>query len=279
MIKAFKRKGAKLLAIFLAVAILIVLLLEIGIRVRSHYDAYIPDYDKIDIRGILNKDELADEDYETLFLQTGLTRLGIDGLLEKGLINRIIKIQEQYFKKQDYYLYSFAPFTGYLRRSSAPKVAYFAYLENGDILYSPTTFFSFVRLAHASMVVDSSLGLMAQASGYGSPVKYVHVNHFFARPAFVVLRVNENVGASVASYTTSNLIGVRYSLLAGIFGDKAPDNLTSTHCSHFIWYAYQRYGIDLDSNGGKIVTPDDILHSENVSIVQIYGIAPEKIIE
>ncbi len=279
MLKAFKRKGVKIIAICLIVAILIALLLEIGILVRSRYDAYLPDYDKIDISGILEKGELSDEDYETLFLQTGLTRLGIDGLLENGLSKKIIKIQEQYFKEQDYYLYSFAPFTGYLRRSSSPKVAEFAYLENGDILYSPTTFLSFIRLAHVSMVVDRNLGIMAQASGYGSPVKYVHVNHFFARPAFVVLRVNEDVGADVAKYTSDELIGVRYSLLAGIFGDKAPENLTSTHCSHFIWYAYERFGVDLDSNGGKIVTPDDILYSKSVSIVQIYGIAPEKIIE
>lgn len=273
MLKLLKRKWVKIVAIFLASVIFIALILEIGFLARSSYKAYLPDYDKIDITGILKKETLSDEDYETLFLQTGLTKLGIDGLLEKGLDGRIIKIQDQYFKEQDYYRHSFGPFTGYLKRSSG--VAEFAYLENGDILYSPTTFFSFVRLAHTSMVVDARRGLMAQASGFGSPVDYVHVSHFFARPAFVILRVNEEVGEKVSDFTKDKLLGLDYNLLAGIFGDKAPKEITSTHCSHFIWYAYMNSGIDLDSGGGKIVTPDDILYSENVSIVQIYGIPPE----
>jgi uncharacterized protein YycO len=212
-----------------------------------------------------------------MFLQTGLTRLGIDGLLSRGLTDRILKIQDQYFEKQDYYLNSFAPFTGYLKRKSAPKVAEYAYLENGDILYSPTTYFSFLRLGHTSLVVDGARGYMAQASGYGSPVKYVQVSHFFARPAFVILRVDTEIGKAVTAYTSGELMGVRYSLLAGIFGAKAPKNIKSTHCSHFIWYAYMQSGIDLDSNGGKIVTPDDILNSDAVSVVQIYGINPDKI--
>lgn len=278
MAEFFKRKSVRITAICLAVVIFIALVLEIGVLVRSQYEAYLPDYDKIDISGILKKTELSDEDYETLFLQTGLTRLGVDGLLEKGLVSKILKIQNQYFKEQDYYLNSFAPFTGYLRRKTSPTVTEFASLENGDILYSPTTYFSFARLGHTSLVVDAKRGYMAQASGFGSPVKYVHVNYFFARPAFAILRVNTSLGESVTSYTRNELMGLRYNLLAGIFGDKAPENLNSTHCSHFIWYAYMQNGVDLDSSGGKIVTPDDIFYSENVSVVQIYGINPEKIL-
>ena len=274
----FKRKSVKIIAILLSVIIFIAAFLEIGLLIRSSYDAYIPDYPKTDISEILGKATLLEEDYETLFLQTGLTRLGIDGLLSRGLRERILEIQDQYFEKQDYYLNSFAPFTGYLRRSSNPKVAKFAYLENGDILYSPTTYFSFARLGHSSLVVDAQGGYMAQASGYGSLLKYIHVNHFFARPAFVVLRVDSEIGKAVTAFTRGELIGVRYNLLVGIFGDKAPENLNSTHCSHFIWYAYMQSGIDLDSNGGKIVTPDDILYSEYVSVVQIYGINPDKIL-
>ncbi len=277
MAEFFKRKSVKITAICLAIVTFIALILQIGILVRSQYEAYLPDYEKTDISEILKKSELSDEDYETLFLQTGLTRLGIDGLLERGLEKKILKIQDQYFEKQDYYLHYFAPFTGYLRRNTRPKVAEFAQLENGDILYSPTTYFSFVRLGHTSLVVDASRGYMAQASGFGNPVKYVMVNHFFARPAFAILRVDTEIGKAVTAYTRGELIGVRYSLLAGIFGEKAPKELKSTHCSHFIWYAYMQSGIDLDSSGGKIVTPDDILYSDAVSVVQIYGIDPEKI--
>ena len=92
MAEFLKRKSVRITAICLAVIIFIALVLEIGVLVRSQYEAYLPDYDKIDISGILKKTELSDEDYETLFLQTGLTRLGIDGLLERGFINKIMGI-------------------------------------------------------------------------------------------------------------------------------------------------------------------------------------------
>jgi hypothetical protein len=127
------------------------------------------------------------------------------------------------------------------------------------------------------MVVDANLGIMAQASGYGTPVDFVRISHFFQRPEFVILRPKADVGEAVANYTSEELIGIRYNILAGIFTEKAPENLRSTHCSHFIWYAYMQAGIDLDSNGGKIVTPHNLLYSEELSIVQIYGIDPEKI--
>ena len=279
MAKDLKRKSVKIIAICLAIAIIIPIILEIGVVISSSYKAYVPDYEKIDISEILTKDELTDEDYETLFNQTGLTRLGIDGLIENGLAYRIIKIQEQYFEKQSYYFYSFSPFTGYLRRKGKNAIAQFAYLENGDILYSPTTFFSFIKIGHTSMMVDASLGIMAQASGHGIPVMPIHISRFFSRPAFVILRADGETGNAVANYTQEFLMGKRYSLFAGIFGEKAPENISSTHCSHFIWYAYMQSGIDIDSDGGKIVTPDDILYSENLSIVQIYGISPDILIE
>ena len=210
-------------------------------------------------------------------MQTGLTRIGIDGLRDRGLISRILEIQDQYFEEQYIYLNEFAPFTGYLKRTIKSGVAEYAFLENGDILFSPTTFLSFISLGHASMVVDANLGVMAQASGYGTPVDFVRISHFFSRPEFVILRPKADVGEAVANYTSEKLIGLRYSILAGIFADKAPENLRSTHCSHFTWYAYMQAGIDLDSNGGKVVTPQNLLYSENLSIVQIYGIDPDKI--
>ncbi len=44
-----------------------------------------------------------------------------------------------------------------------------------------------------------------------------------------------------------------------------------------MWYAYHKFGIDIDSNGGKIVTPYQILNSENLSVVQVFGMDPEDI--
>ena len=49
------------------------------------------------------------------------------------------------------------------------------------------------------------------------------------------------------------------------------------HCSYLIWYAWNRFGYDLDSDGGRLVTCDDILNSPLVEIVQVYGLDLESV--
>ena len=279
--KILKLGIVKIIAFVLLLFFLVILLLQLGVLLSSSYEAWRPDYPKEDISEILKKDELSDEDYACLLRQTGLTKLGIDGLRERGLNEKILKIQEKYFEEQNYFFYSFAPFTGYLKRDMQDMSTEFCYLENGDILYSKTTYVSFFEIGHSSMVIDGERGVMAQASGYKSKLKLLSIATFSVRPTFVVLRVkglDEDARESVASYVKSELLGAEYSAFAGIFGDKAKETLSKTQCAHFIWYSYMKYGVDLDSNGGKLVLPKDIVKSENVSIVQIFGIDPEKIL-
>ena len=71
---------------------------------------------------------------------------------------------------------------------------------------------------------------------------------------------------------------VEYRITVGLFSEKFPEELSFTHCSHMIWYTYMRLGLDLDASGGGIVTPGDILRSENVEIVQIYGMNPKNFV-
>ena len=53
---------------------------------------------------------------------------------------------------------------------------------------------------------------------------------------------------------------------------KSSENpLQGTHCAHLVWYAYKQFGYDLDSDGGRIVTPRDLYESPMLEIVQIYG--------
>ncbi len=281
--KFFEKKSVRIVAIILCVALLIPLILELGLRISAGFTAWRPDYEKCDITPLLEKTELDGEDYELLYRQTGLTRIGIDGLLKEGFKARIFEIQNQFFEEQDYKMREFAPFTGYMRRTPPNDPASFCILENGDILYSPTTFFSFIRLGHTAIVIDAPTvyggGYLAQASGYGTSIIKLTLDSFFIRPAFVVLRVNEDeeTREAAASLVKEKLGTAEYGLFAGIFGDKAPEELEKTHCSHLVWYAWYMNGVDIDSNGGKIVTPKDILRSENLSVVQVYGIDPESL--
>ena len=91
-----------------------------------------------------------------------------------------------------------------------------------------------------------------------------------------------------AGYASEYLVDIPYQLLAGIY-DRVFDTkeitvhaaeqaglttipaLKGTQCAHLVWYAYKQVGIDLDSDGGLIVTPYDIQNSPYLDVIQLYG--------
>ena len=210
-------------------------------------------------------------DYELIYKQTGLTRLGVDPLLEEKNIGEILRIQDAFFSERDYYYDCFAPFTGRFekKRGRYPN----APLCDGDIIFCPATYLSSSVLGHTAIVVDGEVGRIAEAYGFGAGFDTTLSASFFVYPAFVILRpkVDEQIKQQVAQYTKTELVGAEYDILAGLFEEKAPEVLERTHCSHAVWYAYNKFGIDLDSNGGKIVTPTDILNSPYLEVVQVFG--------
>lgn len=114
-----------------------------------------------------------------------------------------------------------------------------------------------------------------------------------------------NIPQQVADYARENLKGIPYGLLAGVSERLSPkksagiqisaENATgpllnrrsvssgmeqgvvsevtikSTQCAHLVWHAYKQFGIDLDSDGGLLVTPFDIQNSEYLEVIQSYG--------
>ena len=100
MTKLRKRILIIVLASLLLILSLVYPFFLIGERVALGFERYYPTYDKIDISGILAKDTLSAEDYNTLYMQTGLTRLAIDDfLLDSDGVSQILYIQERYFHK------------------------------------------------------------------------------------------------------------------------------------------------------------------------------------
>ena len=49
----------------------------------------------------------------------------------------------------------------------------------------------------------------------------------------------------------------------------------ATHCSHLVWQAYKHFGYDIDSDGGPLVTCNDIARSDLLEVVQVYGFDPD----
>lgn len=78
--------------------------------------------------------------------------------------------------------------------------------------------------------------------------------------------VSSEIRSQIAEFAAQSLVNKPYSLFAGIFDDN------STHCSYLIWSAFNEFGYDLNSNGGKIVTPSDIAKSPLLELKQVYGL-------
>ena len=97
-------------------------------------------------------------------------------------------------------------------------------------------------------------------------------------PGFVVLRYPDtDVATKAADYAREHLLNIDYNIFAGIIKkDKSDEQKPeSSHCSHIVWQAYMAMGIDIDRDGGPLVTPYDVAMCKELRVVQIYGIHPE----
>lgn len=276
-----KKRGKAFRTLCVLAAVLLFLcaaigVLQLGAVTNLAKTPWYPSYEKENILPLLQKSERTEEEYRTLQRQTGLTKLGIDGLLQIGAVGKIQDIQAYYFKRQETKRNKIAPFS-YME--TVEKGAQFAALENGDILLTPSVFVSWFRYGHSALVVNAAKGeiLEAYEPGSTSSVSFLSTLRY---AAFIIVRpkTEKAVREAAAEFARESLLDIPYSLTAGIFGKKFDETgLKKTQCTHIVWYAYRKFGVDIDGNGGKIVKPPDILLSREVEIVQIYGVDPDEL--
>ena len=241
------------------------------IVLQSHWahreDGYIPPYSQL----------LIDEetDRNILFLQTGLGPQAVDKLIEQDQFDTALALQDAMFEPTGAECTPlFGWFTRVDRRAPDERII-LADLRPGDILLTFSTHSLGWRHGHAGLVVGENAVLESISIGEASSV--VSADHWRTYRDFVVLRVkdaDEELQKAVAAYAQCNLNGVSYRLLSGWIGEKAgdiDDPWFGAHCSYLIWYAWNQFGVDLDSDGGRLVTCDDIVKSEWVEVVQAYG--------
>ena len=268
------KKTKRRLAVWIAVLTFVVsalAFLQAGcVYAERSWTHFYPDYAQEDILPILEKAELTDEDYELLYRQTGLTKLGIDGLLAEGNVDRIVEIQHYFFKKQTVYIDHFNPYT---YSEEINDIIPMARLEAGDILVTATVRVSWLRYGHAALVVDGDEEMVLESMSPGSKSTFNSASDFSKLANFMVLRpkVDEETKAEMVEYATQNLLGKPYRFTLGIFYKKYPETLRVSQCAHLVWYAYKKFGYDLDSTGGGVVKPQDMVRSEHVEVVQAYG--------
>ena len=234
------------------------------------------------------------QEIQLLSQQTGLHENVILKLLEENRGAELLEIQEIYFAPITIESLQTTPLTisEWLSEESEQALGGMPLvdIQNGDILVTKNSRFLGWRNGHAGLVVDVQKGLVLEALTLGSPTKLCSMKRWEKYPSFQVLRLKEDaviggngdshngqetsLPSQVAAYAKENLVDIPYNLLADILKSPKAGELaipTGTHCAHLIWYAYKQFGIDLDSDGGLIVTPNDIANSPYLEVVQSYG--------
>lgn len=253
--------------------------LQLGaIVTMKTWEHWTPNYAKENLQPILEKETLTEEDYEFLRRQTGLTKIGIDGLREEGNVGRIHLIQDVFFTPPVLEIDHYTVFT-YIEYMK--QMLTFANLEDGDIVISATTYVSGFRYGHGALVVDGDRMLMLESFAPGTVSEISNLSASMGKLANIIVlrpKCSKEVRAEVARRAKEELLGIPYSMVVGVLTPKYTEQLKGTQCAHLVWYAYKKYaGLDLDGNGGAVVKPQDLFLSDQVEVVQFYGFNPDKL--
>lgn len=236
---------------------------------------FVPQDARLDLRALLEKPALSAEDQRTLLRQTGLGPAALQELRTKSAAGNaaILDYQDAFFTAAEL---DCQPLVGGITREdrrlggSAPP---FASLRPGDILVTLSTHSFGWKHGHAALVLDRDTALESLTLGTASLV--TQTADWLRYSNYAVLRVKNlsaAAGQAVAAAALSDLQGIPYGLRAGLLGDKAPSGgAAAVQCAYLVWYAWQRFGVDLDGDGGRLVTPQDFLRSDKLELVQVYG--------
>lgn len=266
-----KNKKKRVLWILAAFAS-ILLLFYFAQRFWAHRNGYfVPNYPKVTLT--------QDSDYETIFLQTGLGPSAVDRLLSTGNFQTILNAQTAFFDPPSA---DCTPLLGWFTRedrlehSGTPLID----LQPGDIVLTLSTHTAGWRHGHAGLVIDNNTSLECIVLGTNSTL--VDIEHWTSYSNYAVLRLKEitpELQQDVVAYSLDHLLDVPYRLLCGFIGTKAPNPDVPNfglHCSYLVWYAWNHFGYDLDSDSGRLTTVYDLLYSDLLDVIQIYGIDPRQ---
>jgi uncharacterized protein YycO len=231
-------------------------------------------YEKVE-----NGYELSEEDYEEIFLQSGLGKPAVDKLLIDGRPDKISEYRDYYLMDKDYYCYRKGVFACHERITDVDgkeiRNPDFADLQNGDIILTLSIHSLGWRHGHATIITDAETGIGVQAVMIGEKSNNSRIWSWSKYPLVAVLRPKDtdaSVRNQAGQFAEENLKGLYYSFSGGIFsGRDVEEALNTTQCAHLVWYAYFACGIDIAPESGRIITPKDFLNSENLEIVQVYG--------
>lgn len=215
--------------------------------------------------------DYSDAEFKRAFMQTGLGRSAVMSLSDT---DELISYQRRFFTEPDYRRVFRTPFfcEEYVDKPTVKIVP----VEKGDVLVTCSSHVMTWRNGHAAIVTDAESGKTLEAVVIGKPSSYCTVKKWEHYPNFKLLRLKDapaEVRSAAADIADRYFDELPYNLLAGIYPPKycEASRATGTQCAHLVWLAYASVGYDIDSNGGLIVTPDDISESTYFEVVQTYG--------
>ncbi len=219
------------------------------------------------------KENLSDSDYAYLLQQTGLGKPALDALRQsENCLFELYFFQEQMTKISAFQRqFMFFPTTtvevlnndrGGIDEVVLPE------LLPGDVFITRSTKTLPYRHGHAALVLDSN-GTLAESMMIGYDSTLSDTESWLSYATLMILRPkNRDAGQQAVTFAKENLLGVPYHLLAGKSGE---GDTKGTQCAHLVWRAYQAAGLDIDSDGGFLVTPCDIAGSDEFELVFCYG--------
>lgn len=245
-------------------------------RFWAHRAGYfVPDYPQVTLT--------EQTDYETIFLQTGLGSSAAKNLLETGEFQAILDAQDAFFHPPKA---ECTPLLGWFTREDRfvnGAGIPLADLQPGDVLVTLSTHTAGWRHGHAALVIDENTTLESIVLGTNSTL--VNAARWASYSNYAVLRIKNvtpELQQQVTEYSKKHLLDVPYHLTSGWIGPKAPqpgDAQFGLHCSYLVWYAWNQFGYDLDSDGGRLVTAHDLLQSDLLEVVQIFGMDPRSFLD
>jgi len=283
-----KNRGIRVITIIAVITLIVAGGLAISDTITEPDAHFVPDYPKTNIEQILSKNQLAEEDYKTLFCQTGLGKPSIDEL-RKGnpdSTNVILDFQNNFFKEIDYVCEKNSLISK--EESVIDENGNFINgtelvpLHNGYIMITKCSHVFGWRNGHAAIIVNAAQGETLESVVLGTNSLVQTTDKWKNYPDFMIFRIkdsSEELMNEIAQSALKNLNDVPYDLTVGILSPKyeKAGEISGTQCSHLVWEAFKLFGFDLDSDSGMIVTPKDIANSPLLEVVQIYGVNPEEI--
>lgn len=224
---------------------------------------------------------LSAEDYDTIFHQTGLGKMAVDELMNRGEMSELIDYQSDFFENKNVKREKLSPFTSEetLCDEQGNEITGFqiASIMDGDILISKNTQTLGWQHGHAAIVTNAEKKETMEAISLGINSSLQSIDKWRKYPQFIQLRMKGNVGQKAGQYARDNLEDVPYGLFASIREFQSPSDILKTQCAHLVWAAYKSQGYDINSDGYWLVTPKDIANSPLLEVVQVFGVDTENI--